>query len=106
MLLSTHIVEDIAQTGPQVGVLGAGRLRFTGTKTLTALANGVVWSVTATDPPPGTTVVSALPEGARTRYRVLSRTAPAEGARPVEPTIEDGYLALTGALTPRRDVRP
>ncbi|MGI5242139.1 hypothetical protein [Dactylosporangium sp. CA-139066] len=64
-----------------------------------------MWSVTATDPPPGATVVSALPEGARTRYRLLSRTAPAEGAEPVEPTIEDGYLVLTGALTPR-DVRP
>ncbi|WP_426502911.1 hypothetical protein ACPPVO_35450 [Dactylosporangium sp. McL0621] len=81
-------------------MLGAGRLLFTGTtEALTATANGVVWSDTTTDPPPGATVVSALAKGARTRYRLLSRTAPAEHARPVEPTIEDGYLALTGALT-------
>jgi hypothetical protein len=39
-------------------------------------------------------VVSAVNLGDRTRYRVVSRTLPAAGAQPTEPSLEDGYVAL------------
>jgi hypothetical protein len=39
-------------------------------------------------------VVSALPEGTGTRYRVVAPAPSHLGARPAEPTLEDGYLAL------------
>ena len=70
VLLSTHIVDDIAQ--------------------------GQVWSVVTHGPPPADgTVVSALPHEGGMRYRVVATAAPRPQAHPVEPTLEDGYLALT-----------
>jgi ABC-2 type transport system ATP-binding protein len=98
VLLSTHIVEDVAQTARRVGVLGAGRLLFTGTvEELTRRAHGRVWTVTTgTPPPPDATVVSALPGETGVRYRLVSARAPGGDAVPVDsPTLEDGYLALT-----------
>ncbi|WP_030442345.1 ABC transporter ATP-binding protein [Actinoplanes subtropicus] len=99
VLLSTHIVEDIAQTCRDVAVLAKGRLVFEGTVTdLTARAEGRVWTLTTADPPPtGGLVVSALPDGAGMRYRVVAGTTPPAGAQPATPTLEDGYLALSSA---------
>ncbi|WP_303641648.1 AAA family ATPase [Actinomadura madurae] len=46
VLLSTHIVDDIAQTCREVAVLAGGRLIFRGTaEELTYRARGQVWSV-------------------------------------------------------------
>ena len=98
VLLSTHIVEDIAQTCHQLAVLAGGRIAFRGTVAeLTRQATDQVWSVTTAGPAPAAgTVVSALPDGAGIRYRVVAAAAPAEEAVPVDPTLEDGYLALVG----------
>ena len=101
VLLSTHIVEDVAQTCRQVAILSRGQVRFRGTvDEVMAYAHGRVWSVTTRDsgPPPGV-VVSALAHEDGTRYRVVSDARPTEDAAPLEPTLEDGYLALTGAAT-------
>jgi ABC-2 type transport system ATP-binding protein len=99
VLLSTHIVEDVAQTARRLGVLGAGRLLFAGTTdALVNEARGKVWTVTTDAPPPSdAVVVSALPDGGATRYRLLSARTPGNGAKPAEPTLEDGYLALTSS---------
>ena len=98
VLLSTHIVEDVAQTCREVAVLAQGRLIFRGTvEDLTGHAEGRVWSVVTDGPaPPGGRVVSALPHGAGMRYRVVATTSPGPRAEPAEPGLEDGYLALTG----------
>ncbi|MFI7699861.1 hypothetical protein [Nonomuraea sp. NPDC049480] len=54
-----------------------------------------VWTVTTPGPAPVTgRVVPALPEGAGMRYRVVAAAPPDPRARLVEPTLEDGYLAL------------
>jgi len=108
VLLSTHIVSDVAQTARQVGVLGAGRLLFAGSvQELTQRAHGRVWTVTTgAEPPAGATVVSALPDGAGTRYRIVSAQAPAGGAVAAEPTLEDGYLALTAGTAPADPATP
>ncbi|MFL6145228.1 MAG: hypothetical protein ACJ72N_25625 [Labedaea sp.] len=40
--------------------------------------------------------MSALAHENDIRYRVVADTRPAEDALPLEPTLEVGYLALTG----------
>lgn len=96
VLLSTHIVDDIAQTCRELAVLSRGRLTFRGTvEELTRQAHQRVWSlVTAGPAPTDGTVVSAVPHDGGVRYRVVAPTPPTAGAEPVEPTLEDGYLAL------------
>jgi ABC-2 type transport system ATP-binding protein len=97
VLLSTHIVDDIGQTCREAAVLAKGRLIFRGTvEELTRRAQGRVWAVVTDGPAPAEgTVVSALPHDDGMRYRVVSRTAPSPQARPVDPNLEDGYLAVT-----------
>ncbi|WP_043627826.1 ABC transporter ATP-binding protein [Nonomuraea candida] len=102
VLLSTHIVDDVAQTCRSLAVLGHGRLAFQGTVSeLVSQAHRQVWTVTTSGPAPAAgRVVSALPEGAGMRYRVVSAAPPDPYARPVEPTLEDGYLALMDGRAP------
>ncbi|SFN85238.1 ABC transporter ATP-binding protein [Actinomadura madurae] len=97
VLLSTHIVDDIAQTCREVAVLAGGRLIFRGTaEELTYRARGQVWSVVTDGPAPAEgTVVSAVPHEAGMRYRIVAPTAPDPQAKPMEPALEDGYLAVT-----------
>jgi ABC-2 type transport system ATP-binding protein len=101
VLLSTHIVEDIAQTCRELAVLDKGKSLFRGTVAeLTARAEGRVWSVLTSGPEPaGGVVVSALPDAHGVRYRVVAPTLPSPDAEPLAPTLEDGYLALRGAQT-------
>ncbi|MET8337354.1 ABC transporter ATP-binding protein [Streptosporangium canum] len=96
VLLSTHIVEDVAQTCRSLAVLDKGRLVFRGdVGELVSRADRRVWTLTTSGPAPSEgRIVAALPEGAGTRYRVIAPTAPAPSAQPAEPTLEDGYLAL------------
>ncbi|MGI5521711.1 ATP-binding cassette domain-containing protein [Micromonospora sp. CA-259024] len=96
VLLSTHIVDDIGQTCREVAVLAKGRLIFRGTvEELTRRAQGQVWSVVTDGPAPTEgTVVSALPHDDGMRYRIVAPSAPSPGARPLEPGLEDGYLAV------------
>jgi ABC-2 type transport system ATP-binding protein len=97
VLLSTHIVEDVAQTSSRLAVLAAGEVVFEGeTGELLRAANGRVWTLDTPGPAPGAevTVVSALNIGGGMRYRVVSSEPPGSGARPAEPTLEDGYVAL------------
>jgi ABC-2 type transport system ATP-binding protein len=96
VLLSTHIVDDVAQTCTELAVLGRGRLIYRGTvRDLTARATGHVWSlVTSGQVPAVGTVVAALPHDGATRYRIVAATRPAADAEPVAPTLEDGYVAL------------
>ncbi|MEU6712304.1 ABC transporter ATP-binding protein [Nonomuraea sp. NPDC046802] len=101
VLLSTHIVDDVAQTCRSLALLAKGRLAFGGTVSeLLARADGRVWTVTTPGAaPPAGRVVSVLPEGVGMRYRVVAATPPAPDALPAEPTLEDGYLALMDDTT-------
>ncbi|MEV8632531.1 ABC transporter ATP-binding protein [Streptosporangium sp. NPDC051023] len=96
VLLSTHIIEDVAQTCRSLAVLTGGRLVFDGTVgKLVSHAEGLVWTVTTAGPAPSIgRVVAAVPDNAGTRYRVVAPSSPEAGAVPAEPTLEDGYLAL------------
>ncbi|KAM9862731.1 ABC transporter ATP-binding protein [Leucobacter sp. BZR 635] len=95
VLLSTHILDDVAQTCPYVCVLRAGRVAFAGpTSGLVDGALGRTW-LTAPGrlPPPGATVVNAMMTAAGPRYRVVTAAPPAD-AEAADPTLEDGYMML------------
>ena len=99
VILSTHIVEDVSQTCSDLAVLDAGRLRFRGSPAeLLARAQGVTWEVRSSDgvkPDGGLVVVSTLHLADGVQYRVVGtdlRRYP--DARPVQPSLEDGYVWL------------
>jgi multidrug efflux pump subunit AcrB/ABC-type multidrug transport system ATPase subunit len=102
VLFSTHVVEDVAVACERVIVLAGGRLVFDGPPPdLAHTARGSVWEVRVEagreppDLPAGARIVDQVPEpDGGTRIRVLHRVQPAPAARPVEPTLEDGYLCL------------
>jgi ABC-type multidrug transport system ATPase subunit len=96
VVLSTHIVDDVAQTCTELAVLGRGKLIYRGTTAdLTAMAEGCVWSLLVSGPaPPVGTVLSALPQDGATRYRIVAPSRPAPDAEPLDPVLEDGYVAL------------
>jgi ABC-2 type transport system ATP-binding protein len=96
VLLSTHIVEDIAQTCRELAVLAAGRAVFRGTVAeLTARAEGSVWSVTTGGPAPdGGVIVSALPHADGMAYRLVAPQPPSPDAELVTPSLEEGYILL------------
>jgi ABC-type multidrug transport system ATPase subunit len=91
VLLSTHIVEDVAATARDLAVLAGGRLLFRGAvEDLLAAAEGHVFVV---DEPTGDVeVVSVVHVATGVRHRVVGE--PAGPAQPVRPTLEDAYLWL------------
>ncbi|HEY2765376.1 MAG TPA: ATP-binding cassette domain-containing protein [Pseudonocardiaceae bacterium] len=95
VILSTHILDDVAQSCPQVAVLSAGRVAYHGaTVGLTSAATGHTYLIPpGHDVPEDATVVNAVTTPAGTEYRVVSPRA-VTGGKPVEPTLEDGYAAL------------
>ena len=92
MLLSTHQTDDVAALCQHVVVLTAGTVRFAGApRDLARLASDRVWVADHRQEGAGLAWVTA--EGA-----VRHVGEPPPGADLVEPTIEDGYLFLTGAF--------
>ena len=96
VILSTHILDDIAQTCPYVFLLRQGRIRYDGpTEHLTEHATGRVWLTqpSNTPPPAGMIVANAVTTARGVCYRVITDTPPAD-AHPMDPTLEDGYMVL------------
>jgi ABC-2 type transport system ATP-binding protein len=90
ILLSTHQTEDVAALCPRVVVMNHGTVLFSGTPLeLAAIVRGSVW----------------LSETRAPEARLSWRTgggehrnigAAPDGARLVDPTVEDGYMLLLG----------
>ncbi len=100
VLLSTHIVEDIAQTCHNLAILHQGRVLFQGTTdALIQAASGSVGALTTTGGKPqgALSVVSVLSTGAGTQYRVVGDLRQHPEVTPVEPTLEDSYVWLMHA---------
>ncbi|MBR8741755.1 ATP-binding cassette domain-containing protein [Nocardiopsis sp. MG754419] len=98
VLLSTHQIEDVAALCRRVLVLDQGRVIFDGTPAaLIARARGRVWEQ-GTRPPRNVTSWR-LADG---RHRVLVpegvHNPDSDERVPVEPSLEDAYLLLTGAV--------
>src|SRR5579885_918364 len=107
VLLSTHIVEDVAQTCQRLAVLANGQVRFQGTLgELVAAAQGKVWLLTlpAGGRPLGDgngelSVIATQHLGAQVQYRVVSEREPQAPTRDgqvasIEPSLEDAYVYL------------
>ena len=100
VLLSTHIVEDIAQTCQNIAVMKSGQALFQGTiAQMLQATQGKVWLLKTPGPRPegNFTIVSALNMGASVQYRVVGDLPPLAGAVPAEPGLEDGYVWLMHA---------
>lgn len=99
VILSTHILDDVAQTCPYVFVLHSGQKRYDGpTEGLIDAARGRTWLTAERSTPPAehVAVVNATTTSAGTRYRIVTDTPP-DDATPAEPDLEDGYMALARA---------
>jgi ABC-2 type transport system ATP-binding protein len=97
VLLSTHIVEDIAQTCRELAILAQGKVIFRGTTgDLVSAARGSVWVVTTPGSKPAgdLTIVSTLHLGDGVQYRVIGEPHGGQGAIPADPSLEDGYVWL------------
>lgn len=95
VLLSTHIVEDIAQTCRNIAMMKAGQVIFQGTiAQMLEQTRGHVWYITTDGirPEGNFNIVSATPMGTSTQYRVVGTPAANQQATPAEPGLEDGYV--------------
>jgi ABC-type multidrug transport system ATPase subunit len=103
VFFSTHVAEDVEVACDRVIVMARGRVVYDGpTADLAALAEGRVWVASfAADEKPSLTaaarVVDVLPQASgRVQTRILSEARPHPDAAPERPTLQDGYLWLTG----------
>ncbi|HLX40459.1 MAG TPA: ABC transporter ATP-binding protein [Ktedonobacteraceae bacterium] len=97
VLLSTHIVEDIAQTCRNLAIMNNGHVTFQGTTSdLIHEAEGKVWTITTDGikPQGDFTVVSTLNMGATIQYRIVGDLSPRAGAILTAPSLEDSYVWL------------
>ena len=115
VLLSTHIVEDVAQLCPRFAIISHGRLVASTTpeQAFQAIEGSIFEaSITAASyqelvSDPGRCVTQAYLVGGSNRVRIYqSEDDPPEGFMPVESTLEDVYLVVikTGGI-PGRDIR-
>jgi ABC-2 type transport system ATP-binding protein len=96
VLLSTHIVEDVASTSQDLAVLARGRVLYSGSAVgLAATATDRVWTLARTGPPPeDAVVVSVIHRGDAAEYRLIADYQPDAAAVPARAGLEDGYMAL------------
>lgn len=99
VLLSTHIVEDVADLCPRMAIMGDGRILVEGEpQSLVAKLSDRLWSKrVGMDEAPvlrrSLPVVSTRLVGGQMEIRVVSEAEPEGGLVPVEPTLEDVYFA-------------
>ena len=99
VLLSTHIVEDVADLCPRMAIMGEGRILVAGEPTqLTDQLSGRLWHkvVPASEAPAlrkALPVVSTRLIGGQVEIRVIAEAAPEGGLEPATPTLEDVYFA-------------
>ncbi len=103
VILSTHIVEDVAELCPRMAILGAGRILAEGAPTqLVAALQGRIWQKTITkdelDQVRATQeVIATRLLGGRTLVHVLADHAPGEGFAVASPDLEDVYFSTLAA---------
>lgn len=99
VILSTHIVEDVADLCPRMAVLAAGRIQLEGAPLdLIEKARGTVWARTIAREELETygkshEVISTRLFAGRTIIHVLSEKDPGDGFAAVDGGLEDVYFA-------------
>jgi ABC-2 type transport system ATP-binding protein len=103
VILSTHIVSDVEAVATSIAILAHGQLlAHDSPEGLLASVAGKVWEVVvpSADLPAlrqNHLVSSTAHRSDGVHARVVANTAPAAGARPLEPSLEDAYLAALSA---------
>ncbi len=99
VLLSTHIVEDVADLCPRMAIMGDGRILVEGEpQALTARLEGKLWHkvvpmAQAQSLRLSLPVVSTRLIAGQTEIRVVAESQPEGGLTPAEPSLEDVYFA-------------
>jgi ABC-2 type transport system ATP-binding protein len=99
VILSTHIVEDVADLCPRMAILAAGRIQLEGAPgELIARSRGTVWAKTIAhdaleEVQSAHDVISTRLFAGRTVVHVLSERDPGNGFSLVEGDLEDVYLS-------------
>ena len=99
IILSTHIVEDVADLCPRMAVLAAGRIQLEGApQDLIQASRGTVWAKTIARDDMAhyaqtQKVISTRLFAGRTIIHVLSDTDPGDGFAPVVGGLEDVYFS-------------
>lgn len=97
VIVSTHIVEDVADLCARVAVLARGRVLADGTPAgLAAALEGRVWRGPAEACAEGATLLSRRLAGGRRVVRLLADERPGPAFERVAPTLEDAYFAAVG----------
>jgi ABC-2 type transport system ATP-binding protein len=111
VILSTHIVSDIEAVASSIAILGQGELLAQDApEALLARLAGCVWEVvvSSTELPKlrrDHLVSSTAHRSDGVHARVVSNSAPTPLARPLEPSLEDVYLAALSRQR-NRDAAP
>ncbi len=99
VILSTHIVEDVADLCPRMAVLAAGRIELEGApRDLMARARGTVWAKTIARGELDAVrarheVISTRLFAGETIVHILSESDPGDGYRSVDGGLEDVYFS-------------
>ena len=110
VLLSTHIVADIEASCTGLAVLYQGKLVFNGTpEALIDQAKGAVWQVDVpVDAWPKLEVkypvLSSRMLNRHIQARLLASHSPFTGAQPIEPGLEDGYMAVIKSTLVQKEI--
>jgi ABC-type multidrug transport system ATPase subunit len=103
VILSTHIVEDVAELCPRMAILAGGRIVADGAPAqLTDALQGRVWRkvITKDELEPlraSTQVIATRLSGGHTVVHVLADASPGEGFVPATAGLEDVYFATLAA---------
>ena len=103
VILSTHIVADIESSCEQLAVLDQGRMLMSGkVKELRHIAEGKTWEFSVPEQEiqrfHESQIVSSRRSGKEIYLKVISPEKPTDSASIIEPTLEDGYMALIGGM--------
>ncbi len=98
VILSTHIVDDVADLCPRMAIMGGGRILLEGEPLpLVAQLEGQLWSQTlplldAEVMQSQVPVVSTRMVAGQMELRVVADGQPGQGFKPTPPTLEDLYF--------------
>lgn len=104
IILSTHIISDIESSCDHAAVINQGEVLFRGSvDALAGKAKNAVWELTAPYSQYDRiekeyVIISSRKERDHVVFRILASEKPNAEALPIQPGIEDGYMALINGV--------